>query len=356
MITTEIREELRRIQLELRKPFPANKHEVRDLPGGGRKWVFLPWQIVRERLDEVCPEWIIDYSEIQYLGNDAICRAGITILGIRKEAIASVPISLTSSSGKEMTRGSAADRLAAEATKNAAEQWCVGRYLDDQEFTIRYLWEHRHELDDQMMGEVRRLAEQYKVDKGIRTPQPRTEKEGSLLHDIAGTSTVLTITEGQRKRLWAVGKNEYKLSDAQIKSAYKHFGFDKPEAIAANKYDDVMSYMKALSQQQPQSPPPVNPSNNAIIKTLLTTLAFDQGRFDSWLARVYPGMTAELLSNSDIERIIRAICKSYAEERKNDVAAQVIDNVVVGQYKIGIAIADALNDWKDRYFQSVGVR
>ncbi|MBR8838147.1 MAG: hypothetical protein DSM106950_30135 [Stigonema ocellatum SAG 48.90 = DSM 106950] len=39
---------------------------------------------IRDRLDEVCPDWIIDYSEIQYLGNDAICRCGITILGVRK--------------------------------------------------------------------------------------------------------------------------------------------------------------------------------------------------------------------------------------------------------------------------------
>ncbi|MBN3951903.1 MAG: hypothetical protein HWQ38_37755 [Nostoc sp. NMS7] len=138
MITPEIRDELRQIQAELKKPFPATLHELRELPGGGKKWVFLKWQTIRERLDEVAPEWISDYSEIQYLGNDAICRCGITILGVRKEALASVPISVLSSGGKEMSRGSAADRLAAEAIKNAAEAWGVGRYLDDQPFTIRH--------------------------------------------------------------------------------------------------------------------------------------------------------------------------------------------------------------------------
>ncbi|MBR8839983.1 MAG: hypothetical protein DSM106950_39795 [Stigonema ocellatum SAG 48.90 = DSM 106950] len=114
MITSGIREELKRIQSELKKVFPASQHEVRDLPG---EWVYLKWQTIRDRLDEVCPDWIIDYSEIQYLGNDAICRCGITILGVRKEAIASVPVSLVSSKGNEMTRGSAPDRLMAEATK-----------------------------------------------------------------------------------------------------------------------------------------------------------------------------------------------------------------------------------------------
>ncbi|MEH1789685.1 MAG: hypothetical protein V7L23_30045 [Nostoc sp.] len=171
MITENIRDELRRVHLELKKPFSANLHEFRELPGG-KKWVFLRWQTIRERLDEVAPEWISDYSEIQYLGNDAICRCGITILGVRKEAIASVPISITSSSGKEMSRGSAADRLAAEALKNTAEVWGVGRYLDDQIFTIRYLWDRMHELDDGACGEIRRLSEQYKLGVKQTTKPP----------------------------------------------------------------------------------------------------------------------------------------------------------------------------------------
>ncbi|MDJ0799711.1 MAG: hypothetical protein QNJ51_23340 [Calothrix sp. MO_167.B12] len=56
---------------------------------------------------------------------------------IRKEAIACVPIEIISSKGRDMSRGSAADRLHAEAIKNAAEVWGVGRYLDDQEFTAK---------------------------------------------------------------------------------------------------------------------------------------------------------------------------------------------------------------------------
>ncbi len=188
MMTPEIREELKRIQAELKKVFPVNRHEVRDLPGGQRKWVYLKWQTIRERLDEVCPDWIVDYSEIQYLGNDAICRCGISILGVRKEAIASVPISILSSKGNEMTRGSAADRLAAEAIKNSGEAWGVGRYLDDQQFTIRYLWEHMGELDEQMQGEVRRLSEQYKIQVSGRQPQVNLKVETGFIHAVAGIS------------------------------------------------------------------------------------------------------------------------------------------------------------------------
>ena len=139
MLIEDVRTELQRIQVELKKVFPANQHEIRDLPGNAGRWIYVKWQTIRERLDAVCPDWSNDHTEIQYLGNDAICRSAITIMGVRKEAIACVPISLTSGKGNEMTRGSAADRLAAESLKNAAEAWGVGRYLDDQPFVIRYL-------------------------------------------------------------------------------------------------------------------------------------------------------------------------------------------------------------------------
>lgn len=186
-------EELRRIQAELKKPFPAPLHEIRELPGGAKKWVFLRWQTVRERLDEVVPDWTIDHSEIQYLNNDAICRCGITILGVRKEAIASVPITLMSKAGNDMARGSAADRLAAEALKNAAETWGIGRYLDDQPFTIRYLWENRYSLDDRMLGEIRKLSEQYKLQfKSSVTPTP-TKKSDSSFSDALSAPAATTV-------------------------------------------------------------------------------------------------------------------------------------------------------------------
>jgi hypothetical protein len=239
MTTSEIREQLKQIQSELKKPFPAAVHEVRELPGGDRKWVFLKWQTIRERLDEVCPEWVIDYSEVQYMGNDAICRCGITILGVRKEAIASVPISIISSKGKEMTRGSAADRLAAEGLKNASEAWGVGRYLDDQEFTIRYLWERMKELDDETAGDVRKLAYQYKLDRGMVAPRPKQDAEPSQK----------TISEGQAKRLWAIAKNELRLDDQVIKDVYKGFGFEKTEYILSSKYEEIIEQLRVAAER-----------------------------------------------------------------------------------------------------------
>ncbi|MEH1808541.1 hypothetical protein [Nostoc sp.] len=254
-ITPEIRDELRRIQFELKKPFPAKLHEFRELPGGGKKWVFLKWQTIRERLDEVAPEWISDYSEIQYLGNDAICRCGITILGVRKEAIASVPISITSSSGKEMSRGSAADRLAAESLKNTAEAWGVGRYLDDQVFTIRYLWERMSELDDAACGQVRLLSEQYKIQmksaqSAIKKPNttpvvPKQQlREGELL------SAVPTIPDRNliNAEIDSLLKRK-NISVDQAKSAlFELFQVRSRQHLSDNQLTQFLDYLKSTKE------------------------------------------------------------------------------------------------------------
>lgn len=248
-MTPNIREQLKLIQSELREPLAANKHKVRDLPGTSKKWVYLPHQTIRERLDEVCPEWVIDYSEIQYFGNDAICRAAITILGVRKEAIASVPLSILSSNNKEMTRGSAADRLAAEAIRNSSEQWGIGRYLDDQEFTIRYLWQHRHELSQEMQEEVQRLTTQYKIQQGFIKEPVRQKTEGSILHSMSGTNPGILISEKQCKRLWAIAKNELKLDDTTIKAVQQRYGFNKTEDITVDQYESVIEFLRSVQSQ-----------------------------------------------------------------------------------------------------------
>ncbi|WP_174711343.1 Rad52/Rad22 family DNA repair protein [Nostoc sp. TCL240-02] len=252
MITPEIRNELRRIQSELKKPFPASLHEFRELPGG-KKWVFLKWQTIRERLDEVTPEWISDYSEIQYLGNDAICRCGITILGVRKEAIASVPISITSSGGKEMSRGSAADRLAAEALKNTAEAWGVGRYLDDQVFTIRYLWERMSELDDGACGEVRRLSEQYKIQ--VKTAQLRNAPPGSIPVDTFARSPKKSpsdIFEPPKKSVILTPSSlDRNLLNAEIESVLKrkNISIEQAKNVLSELFNGVRSRQRLSDKQ-----------------------------------------------------------------------------------------------------------
>lgn len=130
---------------QLKKPFPASAHKERELPGGDR-WFYIPWQLIRERLDEVYPEWEIFYSDPVYVGDITnekthLCsiRCGIKIGSITRWGVGNAPLTLTSNKGKDMSRGTPIERARADAFKNAAEEWGVGRYIDDQMAVSRIL-------------------------------------------------------------------------------------------------------------------------------------------------------------------------------------------------------------------------
>ena len=123
---------------QLKQPFPVAAHKERKLPGGGR-WFYIPWQAIRDRLDEVCPEWEVSYSEPGYLGDFCHITCTITIKGVSRSAPGNAPIELLSSSGKDMSRGTPIERAIADAFKNASESFGVARYLDDQEFVVKYM-------------------------------------------------------------------------------------------------------------------------------------------------------------------------------------------------------------------------
>lgn len=116
---------------QLKNWFAPEDHQLRDLPGGG-KWYFVPWQRIRERLDEAYPDWQIDYTEPSYVGDYCVIACTITIMGRSRKGVGNAPIQLISSTGKDMSRGTPIERATADAFKNAAEAWGVARYLDEQ--------------------------------------------------------------------------------------------------------------------------------------------------------------------------------------------------------------------------------
>ncbi len=282
MITPTEREELRALQLQLKQFFPAAKHKVREIPGSPRKWIYLPWQAIRERLDEIAPDWMSDFSEIQYIGNDAICRGAITIMGIRKEAIASVPISIQSKAGNEMTRGSAADRLYAEAMKNASESWGLGAYLDDQVTVIRYLWDNRHSLSDEMEGEIRKLFEQYK--KELSAPVSRNNL--------------------QAKRFWAVAKGECKLDDEVAKAVYKAHGFSKTEEITTDKYELIISQLKQVMTPVIATPQPDRNLLNAEIESVMNRKGISTNQARAMLQDLFNARGRQQLSDKQLQEFL----------------------------------------------------
>ncbi len=166
--------DLRTIIAELKKPFPVESHKERELPGKGR-WFFIPWQIIRERLDDVYPEWQVSYSEAKYLGDYCHITCTITIANISRSAPGNAPIQLLSSSGKDYSRGTPIERAIADSFKNASEAWGVARYLDDQTFVVNY-------MQSKNDGRAYKFAtESAQIEAGVRgqkkTIQPKAENQ-----------------------------------------------------------------------------------------------------------------------------------------------------------------------------------
>lgn len=120
------------IKSELTAWFPPECHKDRDLPGGGTWW-YVPWQLIRDRLNEVCPDdWSVRYDKPEFIGNLCYVHCYLTICGIERVGVGSTPIEQISNSGKKMDRGNAIERAIADGFKNACESFGICAYLDEQ--------------------------------------------------------------------------------------------------------------------------------------------------------------------------------------------------------------------------------
>ncbi|AFY51356.1 ERF superfamily protein (plasmid) [Nostoc sp. PCC 7524] len=98
-------------------------------------------------------------------------------------------------------------------------------------------------VDSQNWEEVKRkIGKEIRQEAGLI--QKPKEKEGSILHDMAGVSGVQTISEGQIKRLWAIARNELHLSESDVRSVLAGFQLERTADIPTNKYDAVIESMK----------------------------------------------------------------------------------------------------------------
>jgi len=129
---------------KLKEPFPVAEHKERKLPGGGR-WFYIAWQTIRDRLEELFPlDWTATYSDPVVVGDYTVIRCQLTILlsqgGITREGVGNdKAYPELNQQGKAKSIGTPPERARADAFKNAAEEFGVGAYLDDQKFVIRHM-------------------------------------------------------------------------------------------------------------------------------------------------------------------------------------------------------------------------
>lgn len=123
---------------KLKAPFKPDQHKDRKLKGGGN-WFYIPWQLIRDRVEEVDPSYSQEFGSPQYLDKFCFVTCTLTIYGISRQAIGNAEIELISQTGNNYERGNAIERAIADAFKNAAESFGVAAYLDDQDAVIRIM-------------------------------------------------------------------------------------------------------------------------------------------------------------------------------------------------------------------------
>ncbi|MEA5578646.1 hypothetical protein [Anabaena sp. UHCC 0451] len=252
--------EFHEILAELKKPFKPTQHQERPLPGGGR-WFYITWQDIRERLDEVYPEWSCTWTEPVFIGDYCFISCTISIAGVSRQAPGNAPIQLLSSNGKDMSRGTPIERATADAFKNAAEAFGVARYLDDQRLTASLM----HKQGDYRASKFARENEEIAL--GARG-SPIKKSKSKPISDIFSPESprepdVITpnqvnfssespkepdvITLDQVKRLWTIARKEYQLSDDDVRQVLAKFQLESTRAIPSTLYDAVMRELGNVS-------------------------------------------------------------------------------------------------------------
>ena len=118
------------------QPFLPAEHKERKLPGGGR-WLFVPWQTIRTRIHKCDPSWTVTYSDPIICGDCTVIRCQLTIHCITREGVGN-SIAYPDKKGY----GTPVEIACADAFKNAAENFGIAAYLDNQEYTIKLLQKH----------------------------------------------------------------------------------------------------------------------------------------------------------------------------------------------------------------------
>ncbi len=286
------------IRKQLRAWFPPEQHEERKLPGGG-KWFFVPWQFIRDRFDEICPDdWEVKYSdpivtargEEEGTGNGlVVIRCVLTVCGVTREGVGNsdndVYLDVTESYGKVKKEkkykgyGTPVERATADAFKNAAENFGVCAYLDAQKDKANISRFVKH-----MQGAGRGEAYQMAFDNGWVEMEDGTPAN-------------------ERARDKIPVRSEPRLIDA--------LSADPPKA-APKKQIKVQQKPAATQEQPVQEQPGLYPRHGIMFDDACEAFPSKdiKQRVLKWIAQAYPGKTRpdQLVENELVPAIELIVC------------------------------------------------
>lgn len=216
---------------QLKAWFPPEAHRERELPGGG-KWFFIPWQLIRKRLDEVCPDWTVTFSDPVVVADYIVVRCQLTLGGVTREGAGN-----DKAYPDKKTYGTPIERAIADAFKNAAEQFGVGAYLDDQmgdrQTFIQYM---RSGGDNRAFAAA---AQNGWVEGSLTIGTEREARTRDEQRRVRERHAV-KISEQQRRQFYETAlANGY--TDSGFAELVKHWGYRSSRSIPASHYEEVLA-------------------------------------------------------------------------------------------------------------------
>ena len=217
---------------QLKAPFPPEDHSDRVLPGGG-KWVYIPWQKSRDRLSEVCPNWECAYSDPLICGDLTVIRCRLTIEGVTREGVGN-----SEAYPDKKRYGSPIELARADAFKEAAEQFGIGAYIDDQPFVAQYL---------RGQGDYRAAGYMAQNQKAANPGYGRLKQPLAGVHFPGGRrreTATPAVSQSQLTRLYAIA-NQKKLDKLKSKQIIAQFGYESSKDIQQKDYEAIVAAIQS---------------------------------------------------------------------------------------------------------------
>lgn len=208
--------------------FPVEDHKERTIKGGS-KWYYIPHQAIRDRLNEICPgEWSTTYEGPHLIDGEPIYHCRLTICGITRTGIGD-------KSNEPSPYGTSAQRAFRKAFVDAAEQFGIGAYLDEQtsEKTKRNFIRHMQQAGN---GKAAVFYQEARREADVASKFPDPAKAQSASRDL--------ISDAQRKRLYAIAIQEGRYTDIGFRRLVESQGFASSKDITKTVYDTLCDRAK----------------------------------------------------------------------------------------------------------------
>lgn len=197
--------------------FEVSEHKERPIPGG-KKWFYVPHQCITERLNKVCPgDWHTRVVHAQAMGDYSIVYVELTICGVTRTGVGDDKML----ADDRKIVGTPAVRAFRSAFKDAAEQFGIAAYLDDQ------------------TGNARQKFINHMLRKGDSKAHKLNQNNESIDAGLPPASSGNKISPEQCKKLWAYGR-ENKMSNEDMRALFQELGIKSTESILVSQYNVVL--------------------------------------------------------------------------------------------------------------------